>query len=53
MTDMKFKEMTEMIEAELIKEMGLAYLNLSRQQRVFLMAEKFSKTLEQMRERQD
>lgn len=53
MTDMKFKEMTEMIEAELIKEMGIAYMNLSLNKRVALMCDKFHKIMNEMRERQD
>ena len=52
MTDMKFKEWTIMIEAELIKEMGIGYLSLSRHKRVALMCDKFAKIMEEMKERQ-
>lgn len=53
MIDMKFKEMTEMIEAELIKEMGIAYFNLCRNKRVSLMCDKFHEIMNEMKERQD
>lgn len=53
MTDMKFKEMTTAIEAELIKEYGVTYINLSREKRHHLITYKYIKLMNTYRERQE
>lgn len=53
MTDLKFKEMTNAIEAVLIKEYGVAYINLSREKRHLLITDKYIELMKTYRERQE
>jgi hypothetical protein len=53
MTDMKYRELINAIEALLIKEHGVAYINLSRQIRCLLMADKYHELMKAYRERQE
>ena len=53
MYEMKFKEMTVIIESELIKEFGVAYINLSKEKRCLLIYDKYIEILNAFRERQD
>ena len=53
MTDMKFKEMHDAIEALLIKEHGIAFINLSKHTRCALICDKYLEMMKEMRERQE
>lgn len=53
MTDMKFKEMHDAIEALLIKEHGVAYINLSKHTRCALICDKYLEIMKSYRERQE
>lgn len=53
MTEMKFKEWTTIIEAELIKEYGIGFLSLSRNERCAMITHKFIDLLQSCKERQD
>lgn len=53
MTDMKFKEMHDAIEALLIKEHGVAFINLSKHTRCALICDKYLEMMKEMRERQE
>ena len=53
MTDMKFKEMHDAIEALLIKEHGIAFINLSKHTRCALICDKYLEMMKEMREREE
>lgn len=52
MYEKKFKEMTVALEAELIKEFGVAYINLSKEKRCQLIYYKYIEVMNALRERQ-
>lgn len=53
MTDMKFKEMHDAIEAHLIRKHGVAFLALSKHQQSAMISGTFLEYLKAQRERQD
>lgn len=53
MTEMKFKELHDAIEALLIKEHGVAYINLSKHTRCALICEKYLQMMRELREEQE
>ena len=53
MTEMKFKELHDAIEAELIKEHGVAFLALSKHKRCAMICDKYLEIMKEMRERQE
>lgn len=52
MYEKKFREMTTIIESELIKELGVAYINLSKEKRCQLIYYKYIEIQNALRERQ-
>lgn len=52
MFDMKIKEMHDAIEALLIKEHGVAFINLSKHKRCALICDKYLEMMKEQRERQ-
>lgn len=52
MTEMKFKNMMDNIETHLIAKHGIAYLSLSKEQRIELIAFTFHEFMQEQRERQ-
>ncbi len=53
MTEMKFRELHDAIEALLIKEHGVAFINLSKHTRCALICDKYLEMIKEMRERQE
>ena len=53
MTEMKFNQMMNTIEAHLISKYGIGYLNLSKTQRIGMISYTFHEYLREQRERQD
>lgn len=53
MTEMKFNQMMNTIEAHLINKYGIGYLNLSKTQRIEMISLTFHEYMREQRERQD
>lgn len=53
MTEMKFKELHDAIEALLIKELGARYINLSKHIKCALISHKYLEMMKELREEQE
>ena len=53
MTEMKFKELHDAIEAILIKELGVTYINLNKHTRCALISHKYLEMMQALREEQE